>query len=96
MSGTQLENQSMSDVQDHEDDVDWKSIFSLVREGKTAEIPFVDERDYARRAKQATKRADKRGIAIAVSRGKSVLRVAPRPADSGAVVAPTSGGEAEL
>ena len=86
----------MSDVPDHEDDVDWKAIFSLLRDGKTAEIPYADERDYARRAKQAAKRADKRGIAVEVNRGEGVLRVALRPATGGNVEAQNSGGEAEL
>jgi hypothetical protein len=91
-----MENQTMSDVPDHEDDVDWKAIFSLVRNGKTAEIPYADERDYARRAKQVARRADKRGIAVEVNRGEGVLRVAPGPAAGGNVVAQTSDGEAEL
>ena len=86
----------MSDIPDHEDDVDWKAIFSLLREGKTAEIPCAKERDYARRAKQFAKRADRRGIAVEVIRGEGVLRVEPRPAAGGNVVAQTSGGEAEL
>jgi hypothetical protein len=86
----------MADVPDHEDDVNWKAIFSLVRQGKTAEIPYTDERDYARRAKQVAKRADRRGVAVEVIRGESVLRVAPRPATGGNVVAQTSDEEAEL
>ena len=86
----------MSDVPDHEDDVDWKTIFSLVRKGKTAEIPYTDERDYARRAKQVAKRADRRGVAVEVIRGESVLRVAPRPAAGGSDVTQTSDGEGQV
>src|SRR4051812_40134843 len=85
----------MSDVPDNEDDVDWKAVFILLREGKTAEIPFADERDYARRERQAAKRAEKRGIAIDVLRGEGVLRVQPRAAAGGNVVAQTSGGQVE-
>jgi hypothetical protein len=96
MSGSQLEDQTMSDVPDREHDVDWKAIFSLVRQGKTAEIPYADERDYARRAKQVAKRADRRGVAVEVIRGESVLHVAPRPAAGGNVVAQTSDREEEL
>ena len=75
----------MSNVPDHEDDVDWKAVVSLLREGKTAEIPCAEERDYARRAKQVTKRADKKGIAVEVRRGEGVIRVEPRPAAGGNV-----------
>ena len=95
MSGSQLENQTMSDVPDHDDDVDWKAIFSLVRQGKTAEIPIANEREYARWAKQVTKRAERRGIAVEVNRGEAVLRVEPRPAVGGNVGAQTSSWEAE-
>jgi hypothetical protein len=86
----------MSDVLDHGDDVDWKAVVTLLREGKAAEIPCVEERDYARRAKQVAKRADRRGVAVEVIRGESVLRVAPRPATGGNVVAQTSDEEVEL
>lgn len=96
MSGSRLENQTMSDVPDQEDDVDWKAVFSDVRKGKTAEIPYADERDYARRAKQVAKRAERRGVAVEVIRGENVLRVAPRPDAGGNVVAQTSVEEVEL
>jgi hypothetical protein len=86
----------MSDVPDHEEDVDWKATINLLREGKTAEIPCAEERDYARRARQVARRADKKGIAVEVHRGEGVLRVEPRPAAGGNVVAQTSDGEAEL
>ena len=86
----------MSDVSVHEDDVDWKAVVGLLRNGKTAEIPCAEERDYARRARQVTKRADKKGIAIEVHRGEGVLRVEPRPPAGGNVVAQTSDGEAKL
>ena len=72
-----------------------RPFFSLVREGKTAEIPYADERDYARWVKQIAKRADNRGIAVEVIRGEGVLRVELRPAAGGNVAAQTSGGEAE-
>jgi hypothetical protein len=86
----------MSDVPDHKHDVDWKAFFSLVRKGETAEIPYVNERDYARWVKQINKRADNRGIAVEVIRGEGVLRVELRPAVGGNVAAQTSGGEEEL
>ena len=86
----------MSDVPEQEDDLDWKSVVSLLRQGKTAEIPCAEERDYSRRAKQVAKRADKKGIAVEVFRGEGVLRVEPRPAAGGNVMAQTSGGEADL
>ena len=70
----------MSDVPDQDDDVDWKAVVSLLRQGKTAEIPCADERDYARRERQLAKRAEKRGIVVEVLRGEGVLRVQPRPA----------------
>jgi hypothetical protein len=95
MSGSRLENQTMSDVPDQDDDVDWKTVVSLLRQGKTAEIPCADERDYARRERQLAKRAEKRGIAIEVLRGEGVLRVEPRPA-AGSIETQTSGGEPEL
>ena len=43
-------------------EVDWNAVFGLLREGKTAEIPCANERDYARRAKQIGKRAERRGL----------------------------------
>jgi hypothetical protein len=84
----------MADVPDH-DDVDWKAIFGLLREGKTAEIPCAEERDYTHRRKQLAKRAEKRGIAFEALRGEGVLRVEPRPAAGGKVPAHTPGGESE-
>ena len=75
----------MSDVPEQEDDVDWKSVVRLLREGKTAEIPCAEERDYTRRAKQVARRADKKGIAVEVVRGEGVLRIEPRPAAGGIV-----------
>jgi hypothetical protein len=95
MSGARLENETMSDVLDHEDDVDWKAVFKLLRAGKSAEIPCVEERDYARRAKQVARRAENRGVAVEVLRGEGVLRVEPRPA-GGNVEDQVSGREAEL
>jgi len=95
MSGSRLENQTMSDVSDNEDDVDWKAVVTLLREGKTVEIPCPEERDCARRAKQMTKRAERRGITVEVVRGEGVLRVEPR-AGGGNAEASTSRGEAEL
>jgi hypothetical protein len=85
----------MSDVPDHEDDVDWKAIFGLLREGKTAEVPCAEERDYTRLRKQLAKRAEKRGIAFEALRGEGVLRVEPRPAAGGNVAVQRSGGEVE-
>ena len=77
----------MSDVSNEDSDVDWKALVDLLREGKTVEIPCATERDYARRAAQIVKRADRKGIAVEVRRGEGVLRVEPRPAASGTVVA---------
>jgi hypothetical protein len=80
MSELRLENETMSDVSENEDDLDWKAIVSLLREGKAVEIPCAEERDYARRTKQLTKRAERRGITVEVVRGEGVLRVEPRAA----------------
>ena len=85
----------MSDVPEQDDDVEWRTVFSLLRQGKTAEIPCADEPDCVRRARQMVKRAEKRGIAIEVLRGESGLRVEPRPA-AGNVETQTSGEEPEL
>ena len=95
MSGSRMENQTMSDVSDNEDDVDWKAVVALLREGKAAEIPCPEERDYARRAKQMTKRAERRGLTVEVIRGEGVIRVEPRAA-GGNVEPQTAGGETEL
>lgn len=75
----------MSDVSDNEDDVDWKAVFTQLREGKTVEFPCAEERDYTRRAKQMTKRAERRGITVEVIRGEGVLRVEPRTGAGGNV-----------
>ena len=77
----------MSDLPNEDAEVDWNAVFGLLRTGKTAEIPCVNERDYARRAKQVGKRAEKKGIAVEVIRGDGVLRVEPRPAGSVTVTA---------
>ena len=77
----------MSDVPNEEGDVDWKALVDLLREGKTAEIPCAKERDYVRRTTQVVKRAEKKGIAVEVLRGEGFLRIEPRPAASGNVVA---------
>ena len=69
----------MANVLDGDGDVDWKTVIDLLREGKTVEIPCERERDYVRRATQAAKRAENRGIVVEVVRGEGVLRVEPRP-----------------
>ena len=68
----------MSPVQDEDVDVDWKAVIGLLRDGKTVELPCEKERDYIRRQNQVVKRAEKKGIAVAVQRGEGVLRVEPR------------------
>ena len=92
MSRSQLENETVSDIADSdiadpEDEVDWKVIVELLREGKTAEIPCVKERDYVRRTTQVLKRAEKKGITVEVLRGEGVLRIEPRPDAGGTVTA---------
>jgi hypothetical protein len=77
----------VSDLPNEDGEVDWNAVFGLLRAGKTAEIPCVNERDFARRAKQIGKRAERKGIAVDVNRGEGVLRVEPRPAASGIVTA---------
>ena len=79
--------ETVSDVQVQDDEVDWKAIVDLLREGKIAEIPCVKERDYVRRATQVVKRAEKKGIAVEVLRGEGVLRIEPRPDAGGTVTA---------
>ncbi len=96
MSASRLENQTVSDVPNEEGDVDWKALVDLLREGKTAEIPCAKERDYVRRTTQVVKRAEKKGIAVEVLRGEGVLRVEPRPAASGNVVAQKASEEPEF
>ena len=73
----------MSDTPDGADDVDWRAILNLLRQGQPVEIPCAGERDYARKTKQLVKKAGKREIAVDVQRGEGVLRVEPRPAASG-------------
>ena len=80
-----LEKQTVSDVQEEDGDVDWRAVVNLLRQGKTAEIPCAEERDYARRTRQIVKKAGKRDIAVDVHRGEGVLRVEPRPAVGGKV-----------
>ena len=73
----------MPEIPSEDDDVDWKALVDLLREGKTVEIPCVKERDYVRRTTQMVKRADRRGIAVDVHRGEGVLRIEPRRAAVG-------------
>ena len=86
----------MSDVPEQDDEVDWKAVVDLLREGKTAEIPCARERDYVRRTTQVVKRADKKGIAVEVLRGEGVLRVEPRPAAVVNILGRTAEGGAEF
>jgi hypothetical protein len=79
-----------------DDDVDWKALVDLLREGKTVEIPCAKERDYVRRTNQVVKRADKKGITVEVLRGEGVLRVEPRPAAVGNDTARTPGEGTEF
>ena len=82
MSESGLENETMTDMADGADDVDWRAILNLLRQGKPVEIPCAGERDYARKTKQLVKKAGKRDIVVDVQRGEGVLRVEPRPAAS--------------
>jgi hypothetical protein len=68
----------VSQVQDEDADVDWKSVIARLRDGKTVEFPCEKERDYIRRQNQVVKRAEKKGIAVEIHRGDGVLRVEPR------------------
>jgi len=68
----------VSTVEDEAGEVDWKALLDLLREGKAAEIPCENERDYIRRENQIVKRAEKKGIAVVVQRGDGVLRIEPR------------------
>jgi hypothetical protein len=70
----------MSPSQDEEVDVDvdWKAVIALLRDGKMVEIPCEKERDYVRRENQVVKRAEKKGIVVAVHRGDGVLRIEPQ------------------
>jgi hypothetical protein len=86
-----LESQTVPDNPNEDDDVDWKALVDLLREGKTVEIPCAKERDYVRRTTQMVKRADRRGIAVDVHRGEGVLRFEPRPAAVGNDTARTAG-----
>lgn len=78
MSASRPEVSTVANVLDGDGDVDWKAVIDLLREGKTVEIPCERERDYVRRATQAAKRAENRGITVEVVRGEGVLRVEPR------------------
>ena len=86
MRTSSQENQTVSVNANDDGDVDWKTLVDLLREGKSAEIPCPNERDYERRATQIVKRADRKGIAVDVRRGEGVLRVEPRPVASGTEV----------
>jgi hypothetical protein len=85
----------MSDVSNDDSDIQWNAVLELLRQGKTAEIPCENERDYARRTTKISKRAERKGIAVDVVRGEGVLRVAPRPFDGDAVTTPNAGEVAE-
>ena len=91
MSAPRLEHQTVPDNPDEDSDVNWKALVDLLRKGKTAEIPCPKERDYARRATQVAKRAERKGIAVDVVRGEGVLRIEPRQAASGNDMAQSAG-----
>src|SRR5215208_7807162 len=96
MSKSRLEMETVSDVQVQDDEVDWKAIVDLLREGKIAEIPCVKERDYVRRTTQVVKRAEKKGIAVEVLRGEGVLRIEARPDAGGNVTARSTDSGADF
>src|SRR5215208_2480827 len=87
MRRSRLQTETVSDVPEQDEEVDWKAVVDLLREGKTAEIPCARERDYVRRTTQVVKRAEKKGITVEVLRGEGVLRIEPRPDASGTVTA---------
>lgn len=57
----------------------WKAVFELLSSGRAVEIPCADDSDLERRAAQVAKRAEKRGIAVDITRGEGRLRIDPRP-----------------
>jgi hypothetical protein len=68
----------MSSALRDEDDINWRQLVETLSAGRVVEIPCADERDFVRRTNQVTKRAEKHGIAVGVSRGEAILRVEPR------------------
>jgi hypothetical protein len=68
----------MSSIVDEDGDLNWRRVVDLLGNGQTVEIPCQDEGDYTRRATQATRRAERQGIAVETTRGDGVLLVQPR------------------
>jgi hypothetical protein len=70
----------MSDSTEESDDLDWRAIMESLANGTAVDIPFDNEKEAARRERQIAKRAERNGLAIAVQRSESALRVEPRGA----------------
>lgn len=83
----------MTDATEEGDDLDWREIMETLSNGSAVEIPFDTEKEAARRERQIAKRAERNGLAVAVQRSASALRVEPRGAAAPAAGAASPAGQ---
>lgn len=70
----------MAEATEEGDDLDWRAIMDTLTGGNAVDIPFDNDKEAARRARQIVKRAERNGLTVEVQRGVSALRVEPRGA----------------
>jgi hypothetical protein len=68
----------MADSQNDRAEVDWRAAMSQLRAGNAVDVPCATEEEFQRRAAQITKRGEKQGIPLELTRGDGFLRIAPR------------------
>jgi hypothetical protein len=68
----------MSDIFDEQGDINWKVVMDRLGNGQVVEIPCQKERDFARRATQVSKRAERQDLSVEVLRCENALRIEPR------------------
>jgi hypothetical protein len=84
-----MEN-AVTDTTEESDDLDWRAIMESLANGNAVDIPFDNEKEGARRERQVAKRAERNGLAVAVQRSESALRVEPRGALAAPAAAPAA------
>lgn len=71
----------MTEGQDDRADVDWRAAMSKLRSGSAVDIPCATEEEFQRRVAQITKRGEKQGIPLNLTRGEGFLRIEPGAAN---------------
>jgi hypothetical protein len=74
----------MASLVDESGEVRWRAVLERLGSGSVVGIPCLSERDFVRRAAQATKRAEKGGLEVKVERTPDSIRIVPSVTGSAA------------